>query len=49
MQVEEKRSRQVADLAALDPSARVKQLAHSGADVEVDPNVPPRRFVIGSL
>ena len=43
MQAEEKRSKPSVDLAALEPTARVKQLANYGAVVDVDPNVPPRR------
>lgn len=42
MQSSEK-STKILDLASLDPSTRVKQLANYGAIVEVDPNVPPRR------
>lgn len=42
MQAEEKRSKP-SDLASLEPTARVKQLANYGAVVDVDPNVPPRR------
>ncbi|XP_049869647.1 STAM-binding protein-like A [Pectinophora gossypiella] len=48
MQIEEKRLRN-ADLAALEPAARVKQLANYGAMVEVDPNVPPRRYFRSGL
>ncbi|KAG7307763.1 hypothetical protein JYU34_006356 [Plutella xylostella] len=49
MQSEEKRSRQNVDLASLEPSVRVKQLANYGAMVEVDPNVPPRRYYRSGL
>lgn len=45
MQTEEKRSKQAVDLASLEPNTRVKQLANYGAMVDVDPNVPPRRWV----
>ncbi|XP_063532775.1 STAM-binding protein-like A [Cydia strobilella] len=48
MQSQDKRPRQV-ELASLDPSARVKQLANYGAMVEVDPNVPPRRYYRSGL
>lgn len=43
MQSNEKRARNL-DLASLEPAARVKQLANFSAMVEVDPNVPPRRY-----
>lgn len=43
MQAEEKRTKSTVDLASLDATARVKQLATYGAMVDVDPNVPPRR------
>ena len=42
MQSSEK-STKILDLASLEPTTRVKQLANYGAIVEVDPNVPPRR------
>lgn len=44
MQAEAKRRKQSVDHASLEPSARVKQLASFGTMVEVDPNVPPRRY-----
>lgn len=40
---------QVVEVAAIEPSARVKQLAAYGAMVEVDPNVPPRRYYRSGL
>lgn len=43
MQAEEKKTR--TDLASLDPLARVRLLTNHGTMVEVDPNVPPRRYV----
>ncbi|CAK1545901.1 unnamed protein product [Leptosia nina] len=46
MQSPEKRK---TDLASLDPAFRVKQLANYGAMVEVDPNVPPRRYYRSGL
>ncbi|XP_026321988.1 STAM-binding protein-like A [Hyposmocoma kahamanoa] len=49
MQSEEKRTRQSVDLASLEPAVRVKQLATYGAMVEVDPNVPPRRYYRSGL
>ncbi|CAH0702777.1 unnamed protein product [Spodoptera exigua] len=49
MQTEEKRSKQVVDLASLEPNTRVKQLANYGAMVDVDPNVPPRRYYRSGL
>ncbi|CAG9795293.1 unnamed protein product [Diatraea saccharalis] len=49
MQSEEKTTRQMVDLAALEPAARVKQLANYGIMVEVDPNVPPRRYYRSGL
>ncbi|XP_050343922.1 STAM-binding protein-like A [Nymphalis io] len=48
MQSTEKRSKSV-DLAAMEPATRVKQLANYGAMVEVDPNVPPRRYYRSGL
>ncbi|KAJ8727420.1 hypothetical protein PYW07_001539 [Mythimna separata] len=49
MQAEEKRSKPAVDLASLEPTARVKQLANYGAVVDVDPNVPPRRYYRSGL
>uniref|UniRef100_A0A2A4JEZ5 MPN domain-containing protein n=1 Tax=Heliothis virescens TaxID=7102 RepID=A0A2A4JEZ5_HELVI len=49
MQTEEKRSKPTVDLASLEPTARVKQLANYGAVVDVDPNVPPRRYYRSGL
>ncbi|KOB66053.1 Amsh [Operophtera brumata] len=49
MQTEDKRRKQSVDLASLEPSARVKQLASYGTMVEVDPNVPPRRYYRSGL
>lgn len=49
MQAEEKRSKATVDLASLEPTARVKQLANYGAVVDVDPNVPPRRYYRSGL
>ncbi|XP_047526044.1 STAM-binding protein [Pieris napi] len=46
MQSSEKRE---TNLAALEPAFRVKQLANYGAMVEVDPNVPPRRYYRSGL
>lgn len=48
MQLEEKRPKHV-DLASMEPSARVKQLANYGTMVDVDPNVPPRRYYRSGL
>ncbi|CAH2265569.1 jg10099 [Pararge aegeria aegeria] len=48
MQSNEKRPKTM-DLASLEPAARVKQLANFGAMVEVDPNVPPRRYYRSGL
>ncbi|KAI8424118.1 hypothetical protein MSG28_002719 [Choristoneura fumiferana] len=45
----EKRPKPHVDLASLEPSVRVKQLATYGAMVEVDPNVPPRRYYRSGL
>ncbi|XP_045534941.1 STAM-binding protein-like A [Papilio machaon] len=45
----DKRSRQTGDLASLEPAVRVKQLAHYGTMVEVDANVPPRRYYRSGL
>lgn len=45
MQAEGKRRKKSVDLASLEPAARVKQLANYGTMVEVDPNVPPRRYI----
>ncbi|CAG4991729.1 unnamed protein product [Parnassius apollo] len=45
----DKRTRQNEDLAALEPAVRVKQLAHYGTMVEVDSNVPPRRYYRSGL
>ncbi|KAL4708292.1 hypothetical protein ACJJTC_007698 [Scirpophaga incertulas] len=49
MQSTEKKSKQSFELAALDPAVRVKQLANYGTMVEVDPNVPPRRYFRSGL
>ncbi|GBP63528.1 STAM-binding protein-like [Eumeta japonica] len=49
MQSEEKTNRRVTELAALEPAVRVKQLATFGAMVEVDTNVPPRRYYRSGL
>ncbi|KAL0832607.1 hypothetical protein ABMA28_000804 [Loxostege sticticalis] len=49
MQSEEKRTKQPTDLASLEPAIRVKQLANYGTMVEVDPNVPPRRYYRSGL
>ncbi|KAJ8733455.1 hypothetical protein PYW08_001753 [Mythimna loreyi] len=49
MQAEDKRSKPTVDLASLEPTARVKQLANYGAVVDVDPNVPPRRYYRSGL
>ncbi|XP_026737410.1 STAM-binding protein-like A [Trichoplusia ni] len=49
MQAEEKRTKSTVDLASLDATARVKQLATYGAMVDVDPNVPPRRYYRSGL
>lgn len=43
MQSEEKRTI-IQNDSSLEPSTRVKQLAQYGAMVDVDPNVPPRRY-----
>ncbi|OWR41029.1 amsh [Danaus plexippus plexippus] len=48
MQSIEKKGKTV-DLASLEPAARVKQLANYGAMVDVDPNVPPRRYYRSGL
>ncbi|XP_041970791.1 STAM-binding protein-like A [Aricia agestis] len=48
MQSAEKRNKTV-DLGSWEPAARVKQLANYGAMVEVDPNVPPRRYYRSGL
>ncbi|XP_047528666.1 STAM-binding protein-like A [Vanessa atalanta] len=48
MQSTEKRSKSL-DLASMEPATRVKQLANYGAMVEVDPNVPPRRYYRSGL
>ncbi|KAM3961012.1 STAM-binding protein-like A [Aphomia sociella] len=45
----EKKSKQTLDLASLEPAARVKQLANYGTIVEVDPNIPPRRYFRSGL
>ncbi|XP_045494157.1 STAM-binding protein-like A [Colias croceus] len=37
------------DLASLEPAFRIKQLANYGAMVDVDPNVPPRRYYRSGL
>ncbi|XP_050669951.1 STAM-binding protein-like A [Leptidea sinapis] len=47
MQSAEKRNK--TDLASLEPAYRVKQLANYGAMVEVDSNVPPRRYYRSGL
>lgn len=44
MQAEGKSTKNTIDLVSLEPAARVKQLANYGTMVEVDPNVPPRRY-----
>lgn len=49
MQSEEKRVKQTIDLASMEPAARVKQLANYGTIVEVDSNVPPRRYYRSGL
>ncbi|XP_028172849.1 STAM-binding protein-like A isoform X1 [Ostrinia furnacalis] len=49
MQAEDKRTKHPTDLASLEPAARVKQLANYGTMVEVDPNVPPRRYYRSGL
>ncbi|XP_072940019.1 STAM-binding protein-like A [Epargyreus clarus] len=48
MQSSEKRTKTV-DLASLEPAVRVKQLANYGTMVDVDPNVPPRRYYRSGL
>ncbi|CAH2105418.1 unnamed protein product [Euphydryas editha] len=48
MQSTEKHNKPV-DLASMEPANRVKQLANYGAMVEVDPNVPPRRYYRSGL
>ncbi|CAH0729293.1 unnamed protein product, partial [Brenthis ino] len=48
MQSSEKRTKML-DLASLEPATRVKQLASYGTVVEVDPNVPPRRYYRSGL
>lgn len=48
MQAEEKRMRQN-ESPSMEPTSRVKQLAYYGAMVEVDPNVPPRRYYRSGL
>ncbi|XP_068631119.1 STAM-binding protein-like A [Battus philenor] len=45
----DKRTRQTTDLTSLEPAVRVKQLAHYGTMVEVDSNVPPRRYYRSGL
>lgn len=49
MQTDEKRTKPPIDLASLEPTARVKQLANYGAMVDVDANVPPRRYYRSGL
>ncbi|XP_075971464.1 STAM-binding protein-like A [Anticarsia gemmatalis] len=46
---DEKRMKPTVDFASLEPAARVKQLANYGAMVDVDPNVPPRRYYRSGL
>ncbi|XP_026755509.1 STAM-binding protein-like A [Galleria mellonella] len=45
----EKKNKQTLELASLEPAVRVKQLANYGTMVEVDPNVPPRRYFRSGL
>lgn len=49
MQADDKRAKATIDLASLESTARVKQLANYGAMVDVDANVPPRRYYRSGL
>ncbi|XP_013200282.2 STAM-binding protein-like A [Amyelois transitella] len=49
MMSEDRRSKQPIELASLEPGVRVKQLANYGTMVEVDTNVPPRRYFRSGL
>ncbi|KAJ2951891.1 hypothetical protein O0L34_g4141 [Tuta absoluta] len=45
---EDKRAK-ASELAALEPSVRVKQLGDRAGSVDVDPNIPPRRYYRSGL
>ncbi|CAH2071649.1 unnamed protein product, partial [Iphiclides podalirius] len=46
---DKRNTKQPGDLASLEPAVRVKQLAHYGTMVDVDFNVPPRRYYRSGL
>ncbi|XP_053604195.1 STAM-binding protein-like A [Plodia interpunctella] len=49
MMSEDRRSKHPVELASLEPGVRVKQLANYGTMVEIDINVPPRRYYRSGL